>query len=425
MLGLTRDGRRAAWWRLVPPPGRRPLAAGHRPADWLADSALFGFAVALGGLALAELWHSHGVLLDGIDLGSGVLACMALWWRRAYPAAVTLVVFGAAWFSPLAQGAALVAIGTAASRVRGRALLLIALLAVLGSVIFPLLNPAAGEILKIGFPAFLFIVIGFGWGLYARARRELVASLREQAERLEADQQRSAEQAREAERRRIAREMHDVLAHRLSLLSLHAGALEFRPDAPPGEITRAAVVIRASAAAALSELRQVITVLREDPDAAAGPPQPELAQLPALLEESRAAGMTLREHLDLTEAEPLPAAAQRAAYRVVQEGLTNARKHAPGAIVDVTVTGTAHAGLVAEIVSRRTPGGSPPSVAAPDARRAPAGLDAAAASVLAPPGPGAGLIGLAERLTLVGGDLQHGTNAMGDFVLRATIPGPP
>jgi signal transduction histidine kinase len=368
-------------------------AAGRWPADWLADSALFGFAVALGGLALAALWHSHGVLLDGIDLGSGVLACLALCWRRAYPAAITLVVFAAAWFSPLAQGAALVTIGTAASRVRGRALLLIALLAVLGSVTFPLLNPAAAEILKIGFPAFLFIVIAFGWGLYSRARRELVASLRERAERLEADQQRSAEEAREAERRRIAREMHDVLAHRLSLLSLHAGALEFRPDAPPGEITLAAAVIRASAAAALSDLRQVITVLREDSDAAAGPPQPELAQLPALLEESRAAGMTLREHLDLTQAEPLPAAAQRAAYRVVQEGLTNARKHAPGAIVDVTVTGTARAGLVAEIVSR--------------------GPDAAAASVQA------------ERLALVGGDLQHGANAMGDFVLRATIPGSP
>jgi signal transduction histidine kinase len=405
MLGLTRDGRRAARWWLLPPGVQGRPAAGRPPADWLADSALFGFAVALGGLALAALWRSHGVLLDGIDLGSGVLACLALCWRRAYPVAVTLVVFAAAWFCPLAQGAALVAIGTAASRVRGRALLLIALLAVLGSVTFPLLNPAAAEILKIGFPAFLFIVIAFGWGLYSRARRELVASLRERAERLEADQQRSAEQAREAERRRIAREMHDVLAHRLSLLSLHAGALEFRPDAPPGEITLAAAVIRASAAAALSELRQVITVLREDSDAAAGPPQPELAQLPALLEESRAAGMTLREHLDLTQAEPLPAAAQRAAYRVVQEGLTNARKHAPGAIIDVTVTGTAQAGLVAEIVSR--------------------GPDAAAASVLAPPGPGAGLIGLAERLALVGGDLQHGTNAMGDFVLRATIPGPP
>jgi signal transduction histidine kinase len=424
MQGLTGDGRRAARWRL-PPGGQRRPAGGRRTADWLADSALFGFAVALGGLAMAALWHSHGVLLDGIDLVSGVLACLALWWRRAYPVAVTLVAFGAAWFSPLALGAALVAIGTAASRTRGRALLLVALLAVFGSVAFPLVNPAAGEILKIGFPAFLFTVIAFGWGLYARARRELLASLRERAERLEADQQHSAEQAREAERRRIAREMHDVLAHRLSLLSVHAGALEFRPDAPPGEISAAAAVIRASAAAALSDLREVITVLREDSDNAAGPPQPELAQLPALLEESRAAGMTLREHLDLTKAESLPAAAQRAAYRVVQEGLTNSRKHAPGAIVDVTVTGTAQAALVAEIISRRTRGGGPPSAAAPDERLATAGPDTAAAPVLAPPGPGAGLIGLAERLALVGGDLQHGTNAMGDFVLRATIPGCP
>jgi signal transduction histidine kinase len=424
MLGLTRDGRRAAWWRLLPSGvGRRP-GAGRRPADLLADSALFGFAVALGGLAQAGLWRSHGVLLDGIDLGSGALACLALWWRRGYPVAVTLMAFAAAWFSPLALGAGLVAIGTAASRVRGRALLLVALLAVAGSVVFPLLNPAAGEIVKIGFPAFLLTVIAFGWGLYARTRRELVASLRERAERLEADQQRSAEEAREAERRRIAREMHDVLAHRLSLLSVHAGALEFRPDAPPGEISGAAAVIRASAAAALSDLRQVITVLREDSDAAAGPPQPELAQLPALIEESRAAGMTLREHLDLTKLESLPAAAQRAAYRVVQEGLTNARKHAPGAIVDVTVTGAPQAGLVAEVTSRGTQGGVIPSLASPDIRRAPAGHDAAA-SVKAPPGPGAGLIGLAERLALIGGDLQHGTNAMGDFVLRATIPGAP
>jgi len=91
MLGLTRDGRRAARWRLPPGVPGRP-AAGRRPADWHADLALFGFAVTLGGLALAELWPSHGVLLDGIDLGSGVLACLALWWRRACPAAVTLVV---------------------------------------------------------------------------------------------------------------------------------------------------------------------------------------------------------------------------------------------------------------------------------------------------------------------------------------------
>ena len=168
----------------------------------------------------------------------------------------------------------------------------VVVMAAAASVAFPVGNRnSVGEIVKLGFPAFLVTVIAFGWGLYRACPPGAVASLRERAERLAADQQRSAEQAREAERRRIAGEMHDVLAHRLSLLSVHAGALHSRLDAPPGEIAGAAAVIRASASAALGELRQVITVLREDSDAAAGPPQPELAHLPALLEESRAAGM--------------------------------------------------------------------------------------------------------------------------------------
>lgn len=415
MSGLPWDGRRLALrW-----PGPQPGAAEGR----LADAALVMFAVAVGGLAQAALWHSHGAVLDGIDLGAGVVSCLTLWWRRAAPVAVTLVVFAAAWFSPLAQGAALVAIATAAFRLRGaRALALLALLAAAGSVLFPLVNPGAAEMLSIGFPAFLVVVIAFGWGLYARARRELLDSLTQRAQQAEAERERTAERARDAERRRIAREMHDVLAHRLSLLAVHAGALEIRPDAPPGDITRAAGVIRESAAAALSELRQVIAVLREDASTAA-PPQPELAQLPALVAESRAAGMTLRDHLDLTGAGPLPAAAQRAAYRVVQEGLTNARKHAPGAAVEVTVTGSAQAGLVAEIVSRRRPAGAQSPAVCGDVLPSPAGVASPPAFGLAAPGPGTGLIGLAERLGLVGGRLEYGPDAAGDFVLRATIPG--
>ena len=99
--------------------------------------------------------------------------------------------------------------------------------------------------------------------MFVRARRQLVVSLRDRAERAEAEQQLRVEQARQAERARIAREMHDVLAHRISLLSLHAGALEFRPDAPPEEVARAAGVIRASAHEALEDLREVIGVLRD------------------------------------------------------------------------------------------------------------------------------------------------------------------
>ncbi len=100
------------------------------------------------------------------------------------------------------------------------------------------------------------------WGMFVRARRQLVHSLRERARRAEAEQQLRVEQARHHERERIAREMHDVLAHRISLLSLHAGALEFRPDAPAVEVAKAAGVIRDSAHQALQDLREVIGVLR-------------------------------------------------------------------------------------------------------------------------------------------------------------------
>jgi len=384
---------------------REPPAALSLPAGRLADGALFAFAVVLGGITQGYLWHSHGVVLDAVDVVAGAVACLALWWRRAHPMAVFVVAFAANTFSPLALGAGLVAVCTAASRLRGRALTAVVVLTVAASIVFPLVNPAAGEIVKVGFPAFLLTVIAFGWGLYLRARRELVASLRERAERLAADQERSAEQAREAERRRIAREMHDVLAHRLSLLSVHAGALEFHPDAPPGEIVEAASVIRTSAAAALADLRQVISVLREDATAADGPPQPGFGQLADLLEESRSAGMTLHAHIDLPGSTQASETAGRTVYRVIQEGLTNARKHAPGAPVEVTVT-TDSETVIAEVTSRR------PTVTT---RPVPA----------APAGPGAGLIGLAERVALAGGRLEHGPNAIGDFTLRATIPGQP
>ena len=180
------------------------------------------------------------------------------------------------------------------------------------------------------------------WGMFVRSRRQLVLSLRDRAERAEAEQQLRVEQARQHERARIAREMHDVLAHRISLLSLHAGALEFHPDAPPEEIARAAGVIRASAHDALEDLRTVIGVLRaEAGDGDPEPPQPTLADLPALIEESREAGMQVRFECELAEPAAVPAATGRSAYRIVQEGLTNARKHARGAAVEVTVEGTA------------------------------------------------------------------------------------
>jgi signal transduction histidine kinase len=174
---------------------------------------------------------------------------------------------------------------------------------------------------------------------------------------------------------------------------VHAGALEFRPDAPPEEIASAAAVIRETARSALQELREVIGVLREQPVDGVAPPQPTLDAIPALIEESRAAGMRVASRIDAGGGEDTVG---RTAYRVVQEGLTNARKHAPAAAVEVTVA--ASDSLVVEVVSRRS-------------------------ALAREPGPGgSGLIGLAERVALAGGALEHGPNPRGDYVLRATLP---
>jgi signal transduction histidine kinase len=375
--------------------------SGRRSArDWLVDLHLIGFAIAVGAITLAETWSERGTIALIVDLAVGSLALLALWFRRSHPVGVAVIAVLGSGVSALAAGAGLVALFNAAIRAPRRSFPPIVAIALVAAVAYPFIYPSGDSyFVELAFGLLLTGVV-IGWGLFTRAKRQLVLSLRERAERLEAEQRLHVEQAREAERRRIAREMHDVLAHRVSLLSLHAGALEFRPDAPPEEIAEAAGVIRSTAHAALSDLREVIGVLRED-GGGTEPPQPTLAELPALLEESRAAGMRVSSRIELPEGTEVPEALGRTAYRIVQEGLTNARKHAPGAAVDVSVEGGDE--LVVTVVSRR-----PVGVAA----RAP----------LAGTGAGTGLIGLAERVGLAGGTLRHGPDAAGDFVLRAVLP---
>jgi signal transduction histidine kinase len=239
------------------------------------------------------------------------------------------------------------------------------------------------------------------WGMFVRGRRE---SRQERVRHAEAEQHLLLDQARHAERTRIAREMHDVLAHRISLLSLHAGALEFRPDAPPDEVARAAGVIRASAHQALEDLRMVIGILRDGADGdAPQPPQPTLAALPELLEDSRAAGMHLHTDLRVADLTAVPDSIGRHALRIVQEALTNARKHAASASVDLRIEGAPGDGLVIEV------------------RNAVPVLAAGEQEI---PGAGTGLVGLAERATLSGGHLEHGLEEDGDFRLRAWLPWP-
>ena len=335
-----------------------------------------------------------------IDVAAGSIACLGLWFKRSHPAAVALFAVAASSFAALPAGAALVSIFNAAILVKGRLLAAIVGLAFAASTVFPLVNPTAGSLFAQRFPGFMLTGIAVSSGLFFRARRELILSLHERAERLQAEQGRHVEQAREAERRRIAREMHDVLAHRLSLLSLQAGALEMRPDLSEAAGAQLAA-IRTSAATALEELRDVIAVLREDAEVATRP-QPTLDQITALVDESRAAGMRIRADIQLSRRESIPDAVGRAAYRVVQEGLTNARKHASGGPVRLALSADGdRSPLLIELVNRSA---SRPTMSDTHV------------------GGGAGLIGLSERLALIGGTLEYGPNGAGEFVLRASVP---
>jgi signal transduction histidine kinase len=349
-------------------------------------------AFAIAAATLATTWELHPPWLRVVAIVVGIAALVSLRWRRTHPAAVGIGVAAVATVIITASGANLVATYNAAVRARGRDLAVVAGLTIAWSFTNPLLYPDKAYWSDVG-ASLLLTAVAIGWGLFVRARRQLVRSMSEQADR-------AGDEARAAERRRIAREMHDVLAHRLSLLSVHAGALEFRPDAPAEEVAEAAGVIRESARAALDELRGVIGVLREDGgESLTQPPQPTLADVAALVDESRAAGMRITARIELGDAAP-PAAVGRTAYRIVQEGLTNARKHAPGAAVTLTV----HApdgDLQVEV-------------------RSLAPVAVAAVSPL--PGAGTGLIGLTERVALAGGELEHGVDADGAFVVRARLP---
>jgi signal transduction histidine kinase len=368
--------------------------------DWAVDALVTAVALGLGIVALHDTWGEHGSAALVLDLVLGVASLAALWDRRRHPVGVAAFVIPAAAVSALSGGAGLVVLFNAAIRCDRRRLGWIVVASVASSVVYELLYATGPADFRDGVVVGI-LLFGFavGWGLFIRVRRDLVDQLHERANRLEEEGRLRAEQARAAERERIAREMHDVLAHRISLLSLHAGALEYRPDAPPAEIEATAGVVRESAAAALEELRDVIGVLREGTESEARPPQPTLADLPQLIEESRAAGMRIEADLRMGDEEDGGSVA-RTAYRIVQEGLTNARKHAPGTSVRVTVT--ADAGQIAVEVRNRAP------------------LHPAPAPAL--PGAGAGLIGLGERVELAGGTLSHGLAADGDFVLAARLP---
>jgi signal transduction histidine kinase len=390
------------WQRLVLPGGLVESAnAGRSPRDWVVDVVMFAASLGLGSVVLAGNWDMHPSPTRPLDILGGLVACLALWRRREHPVAVAVLAIALSSVCSLAAGAALAAGFNAAMRARPRAVAVLLGLSLAANAMFSVIfvKDATVDWTGAGIGTLLTIV-AFSLGMLARAQRELLLSMRRETRRLQDGELLRTEQAREAERRRIAREMHDVLAHRISLVSLHAGALEYRTDATPDEVVRAAGVIRASAHAALEELRDVIGVLRDGAAGATAPPQPTLAQLPALVEESRAAGTPVTLDVGLPAQTPISDTLGRTVYRVVQEGLTNARKHAPAAAVRVEVA-VRDDTIVARVVSRRAVG---------------------IATANGTPGSGTGLAGLAERVALAGGRLEHGVDAGGDFVIHVTLP---
>lgn len=253
---------------------------------------------------------------------------------------------------------------------------------------------------------FLSVAVGF----YIGERRAYVAALRERALTAEREQAMRVVQARVAERTRIAREMHDVLAHRISLVAMHAGALSYRTDLPAEQVAETAEVIRSSANRALGELREVLGVLRDVPDSngelarsvdAPEAPQPTLADLQGLLDEARATGGQVTVAID-GDLSAIPAAVSRAAYRILQECLTNARKHAPGHPVHLSV----------QVETEGDAKGRLDVTARNGIRR---GADEVG-------GAGLGLIGLTERAVLAGGELTYGPDGRGDWVVHARLP---
>jgi signal transduction histidine kinase len=387
-------------------PDAGPSGPSGRPRrtarDWIVDVTCFLLAVAIGLAAADTLSHDPHTPhpLAVLDQLFGVLACGAVWLRRRWPLGLAVAMIPVGLVSNTAGGAGMIAVFTLAVH---RPFRYVAWIGGISLALVPLYSwmrpdpdlPYPGAV---AFAA-LFTLTVIGWGMFVRSKRQLMVSLRDRARRAETEARLRAEQAQRLAREAIAREMHDVLAHRLTLLSVHAGALEFRPDAPREEIARAAGVIRESAHEALQDLREIIGVLRAGESDEAGRPQPTLAALDALVAESRAAGMKVTLVSRVTDPAAVAASVGRTAYRIAQEGLTNARKHAPGTEVTVSVEGAPGDGLLVT-VRNPAPEGDVPHV----------------------PGSGQGLIGLTERATLAGGRLEHGAEEGGGFRVRAWLP---
>ncbi len=374
------------------------------PLTWRSHVWRTALALAISGLlwaATAKLQWEQARPLFWLDLGVGLL-CFALTFLRRrwpFPVAAVTAVLGAVSVS--SAGAGMLTSVSLATRRNVPRILAVGVLGLVGAMVYPMIGPSPTQDpwwITFAF-GLAFTVAVLVWGMYLGSRRELLWTLRDRAERAEAEQELRVTQGRVNERARIAREMHDVLAHRISLITMHAGALAYRTDLSADEMRGTAELIQTKSHEALADLRQVLGVLRGDGELPQDRPQPTFCDLRGLVEEAEQSGMRVQYVDEVRHPEAMPGQVGRTAYRIVQEGLTNARKHAPGVTVLVRVTGSAEEGVT---ISIRNP----------------------ARSLLVPattPGAGLGLVGLGERAKLAGGRLET-QRVGGAFELSGWLP---
>jgi signal transduction histidine kinase len=390
----------------------RPVSTSAQPAPRgvTATRATWGclvFAVVVGGLNWFSTLGAQGPSarpLVWTDLALAVAALLAVPFRHRRPLLATTFTVAATVLSAGAVGAWIVCQASLATRRRWREILPTAGLSILTGQIHLTVSPDPHQSWYADL-AWSASVTGavVAVGMYVGARRDLAASGRDRAQRAQREQALQVASARASERTRIAREMHDVLAHRLSLVAVHAGALAFRHDLTPTQTRETAGIIQANSQRALADLREILGLLRDTErgiDATDHRPQPTLGDLGALLDDERAAGARITLRSDLDDLDALPSSVGRSAYRIVQEGLTNARKHAPHTAVTVELTGRPGTGL--DLAVRNC------VPVAPRHRDDDRG--------------GFGLVGLAERAAASHGRFEHGLTPDGEFLLQAWLP---
>jgi signal transduction histidine kinase len=332
-----------------------------------------------------------------------VALALPLLWRRRWPVAVFAVIAAVAFVQWLldvrafGDAALLVALyGVALTQPTRVTLAAVAVLEV--GIALAVIRWGEGDAISpfVGLSGLATAAAVLGTSI--RNRRALVASLQERAERLERERDQQGQLATAAERARIAREMHDIVAHNVSVMIALADGASYAIKEDPERAERAMQTASRTGRQALTEMRRLLGVLREDHDHAQLAPQPGLEQLDELLEDVRTAGLPVGYHVSGSPESQLPPGLQLAVYRIVQEALTNTLKHA-GAGASAQLHVRHHPDRLEVEVVDSTSGPSP----------APSG------------GPGAGLQGMRERAQVYEGELSAGPGRDG-WQVRLVIP---